>query len=232
MGVPDDMRGITDSWRNTAIISMNSGGLGIDFSRIRHSEIGRGVVPSIKVMDQILVTIDQGGKRKGSGTVYLTDWHIDIEEFVDLRKASGPDEMRARNVFLALMISDEFMRRVERDREWTLFCPNEVRDLGAKWGCEFEEHYRKCERDACEGRIPRFRIVEARELWKRIVIAQIATGMPFILYKDAINHKSNQKNLGTIRLSNLCTEITLFTDKDNVGSCNLGSISSNASCET
>lgn len=237
MDIGDNMQSISKSWHDTAIISMNSGGLGIDFSSLRHSEIGQhgqsgGIVPWIKISDQILVTVDQGGKRKGSGTAYLCDWHIDIEEFLDLRKPSGPDEMRARNIFLALMLSDEFMRRVEKDEEWTLFCPNKARGLDTKWGLEFEMAYRSYEEKARQGRLIRFRKVRARDLWKKIILAQIETGMPFILYKDAINRKSNQKNLGTIRLSNLCTEITLFTDKDNVGSCNLGSVALNACVKT
>lgn len=233
MDIGDNMQSISKSWHDTAIVSMNSGGLGIDFSSLRHSEIGQhgqsgGIVPWIKISDQILDTVDQGGKRKGAGTAYLCDWHIDIEEFLDLRKASCPEEMRAKWIFLALMMSDEFMRRVEKDQDWTLFCPNKARGLDTKWGLEFEMQYRSYEEKVQQGRISRFRVIKARDLWKKIILAQIETGMPFILYKDSINRKSNQKNLGTIRLSNLCTEITLFTDKDNIGSCNLGSIALNA----
>jgi ribonucleoside-diphosphate reductase alpha subunit len=229
ISIPDHIQGITKSWHDTAIISMNSGGLGEDFSGLRHSEIGQygysgGVIPWVKITDQILVTVDQGGKRKGSGTAYLCDWHIDILEFLDLRKASGPDEMRSRNIFIGLMISDEFMRRVENDEIWTLFCPNKSPGLETKWGYDFEMLYRSYEDKVNQGKISRFRKIRARDLWKTIILTQIETGMPFILYKDAINRKTNQKNLGTIRLSNLCTEITLYTDKDNIGSCNLGAV--------
>ncbi len=229
LDIGDSMQEISKSWHDTAIISMNSGGLGLDFSSLRHSEIGQhghsgGIIPWIKVTDQILVTVNQGGKRKGSGAAYLCDWHIDIEEFLDLRNAAGSDNMRARNIFLALMLSDEFMRRVEGNKQWTLFCPNKARGLDIKWGLEFEMLYRTYEKKVAQGKITLFRKVSARELWKKIILTQIETGMPFILYKDAINRKSNQKNLGTIRLSNLCTEIALFTDKDNIGSCNLGAI--------
>lgn len=160
-------------------------------------------------------TAHNGGKRKGSGTAYLCDWHIDIMEFIDLRKASGAEEMRARNIFLGLMISDEFMRRVENDEEWTLFCPNKARGLDVKWGLDFEMAYKSYEARVVQGKMPRYRKIRARDLWKAIIIAQIETGMPFILYKDAINRKSNQKNLGTIRLSNLCVsgDTHIMTDQ-------------------
>ncbi len=229
--VGDNMKMIAKSWHDIARISMNSGGIGVDFTSIRHSEIGQqgtssGIVPWIKITDQILVTVDQGGKRKGAGTGYLADWHIDIEEFLELREATGPDEMRARNMTYALWISDEFMRRVRDDKEWTLFCPNKVKGMEKLWGADFESYYREHE-IKLSGKSAT-RVVKARDLWNSIIMTQIRTGMPFMLYKDAINRKSNQQNLGTIRLSNLCTEITLFTDDDNIGSCNLGSIALNS----
>lgn len=229
MDISDSMKGIADNWSQTAFISQNSGGIGVDYSSLRHSEIGqygesKGVIPWIKVSDSIFSAVDQGGKRKGSGCAYLCDWHIDIEEFIELRKPNGPDELRARNIFLALMLSDEFMRRVEKNEEWTLFCPNKVPGLVKKWGLDFEMLYRGYEKKARDGSISDFRIVNARNLLRKIIQAQIETGLPFMLYKDAINRKTNQMNLGTIRLSNLCTEITLYTDKDNIGSCNLASV--------
>jgi ribonucleoside-diphosphate reductase alpha chain len=229
----DSMQSISKGWHDAAIISMNSGGLGIDFTSLRHSEIGQhgetsGIIPWIKITNQILLTVDQGSKRKGSGTAYLTCWHIDIEEFLDLRKATGPEDMRARDMFYALSVSDEFMRRVEKDQDWTLFCPNKVPKLETKWGMDFEIAYRGFEKKVSSGKIVHCRVIKARELWKKIILTQIETGMPYILYKDAINRKSNQKNLGTTRLSNLCAEITLFTDKDNIASCNLGSIALNS----
>nr|QBK86462.1 MAG: ribonucleoside diphosphate reductase, large subunit [Marseillevirus LCMAC102] len=233
LNINDSIQSLTKSWHDCAIISMNSGGIGIDFSSLRHSEIGqygtsKGIVPWIKIADQLLCAVDQGGKRKGSGTAYLCDWHIDIEEFIDLRKSSGPENMRARNMFYALWISDEFMRRVEKDEEWTLFCPNKAKGLDNKWGIDFEMTYRTYEKKAQDSKLTHFRKIKARDLWKKIILAQIETGMPFMLYKDACNRKSNQKNLGTIRLSNLCTEILLYTDKSNIGSCNLGSIALNS----
>ena len=233
MNIGDNMQSISKGWHDTAIISMNSGGLGIDMTSLRHSEIGQyghshGIVPWIKIFDQILTTVDQGGKRQGSGTAYLCGWHIDIFEFLDLRKPSGAEQMRARNIFLAIMVSDEFMRRVEADEEWTLFCPNKAQGLDSSWGLDFETKYRMYEEKAAKNQIVRYRKIRARDLWEKIILSQIETGMPFIIYKDALNRKSNQKNLGTTRLSNLCTEISLFTDKDNIGSCNLGSIALNS----
>lgn len=230
--IDDSMKSIKKSWHDTATISQHSGGIGIDFTSLRHSEIGqhgqtRGIVPWIKIQAEILKTVDQGGKRSGSATVYLCDWHLDIEEFLDLRKGTGPDSQRARNLFYALWISDEFMRRVLEDKEWTLFCPNKVRGLDTKWGNEFEMDYKRYEENATKGKIFHHRVVRARDLWRKILLTQEEVGMPFILYKDACNRKSNQKNLGTIRLSNLCTEILLFTDAENIGSCNLGSVALN-----
>lgn len=219
----DSMQSISKGWHDAAIISMNSGGLGIDFSSLRHSEIGQhgqtnGIVPWIKIMDQILLTVDQGSKRKGSGTAYLCCWHLDVEEFLDLRKASGPENMRARDMFYALWISDEFMRRVEKDEDWTLFCPNKAPKLDEKWGLDFEIAYRGFEKKTKNGKLSHFRVVKARELWKKIILTQIETGMPFILYKDAINRKSNQKNLGTTRLSNLCVhgDTCILTDQGQI----------------
>jgi ribonucleoside-diphosphate reductase alpha chain len=235
--VSDSMQSISKGWHDAAIISMNSGGLGIDFTSLRHSEIGQhgetsGIIPWIKITNQILLTVDQGSKRKGSGAAYLTCWHIDIEDFLDLRKSSGPEDMRARDMFYGLIISDEFMRRVEKDEDWTLFCPNKVPKLETKWGLEFEIAYREFEKKVLTGKIVHCRVIKARDLWNKISLSQIETGMPYMIYKDAVNRKSNQKNLGTTRESNLCAEITLFTDKDNIASCNLGSIALNSCVKT
>ncbi len=166
-----------------------------------------------------------GSRRKGSGTVYTTDWNIDIFEFVDAKKPTGAEELRARGLFYALMISDEFMRRVRKDEMWSLVCPAKTNGLEKKYGIEFEKAYLDIEKNGLEGKYPNaFRRVRARELWVHIMISQITTGMPFIVYKDAVNRKSNQKNLGTIRSSNLCVEIMEYTDDDNIASCNLSSI--------
>lgn len=148
--------------------------------------------------------VANGGKRKGAGACYMTEWHIDIEEFLELRKPSGAEEMRARDLFYALFLSDLFMKRVEADADWTLFCPHKTPGLEDKWGTEFEIEYAMFEEKAANGKISHFRKIKARELWKKIILTQIETGMPYILYKDAINRKSNQINLGITRLSNLC----------------------------
>lgn len=239
MSVNDNMSSITKSWRDSAFISMNSGGIGIDFSSLRHSEMGhhgetRGIVPWLKIENDVLCAVDQGGKRKGSGTAYLGCWHKDIFEFLELRNPTGPEDMRARDMFYGLWVSDLFMRRVENDGKWTLMCPKKAKDflkgkgLEEMWGLEFETHYRACEIAVESGNISHARVIDAKELWGAILKAQIETGMPFMLYKDAINRKTNHQNLGTIRLSNLCTEITLFTDEKNIGSCNLASIALNS----
>jgi ribonucleotide reductase alpha subunit len=210
LSISDSMQSISKSWHDTAIISMNNGGMGVAFDALRHSEIGhqgysRGVVPWIKIENEILATVDQAGKRKGSGTMYLTDWHSDIFEFVDAKKPVGKEELRARGLFYGLMISDEFMRRVRHDQMWSLVCPAKTNELYKKYGVEFEISYLDIEKNGLEGKYAHaFRQVKARELWKHILISQIITGMPFILYKDAINRKTNQKNLGTTRTSNLC----------------------------
>lgn len=236
MDVADNIQSISESWKQCALISMNSGGVGIDFSSIRHSEIGQygqsgGIVPWIKIVDQILYTVDQGGKRKGSGTAYLCDWHIDIESFLELKKPGTVEQSRAKNMFYAVWISDEFMRRVERDEDWSLICPKYAKGLEMKWGLDFEIAYKKCEEKLSKTNSVYIRKIKARELWKQIILCQIELGLPFILYKDSCNRKSNQKNLGTIRLSNLCTEILLYTDKDNIASCNLSSIALNSCVE-
>ncbi|MGV9199361.1 MAG: ribonucleoside-diphosphate reductase subunit alpha [Promethearchaeia archaeon] len=165
-----------------------------------------------------------GGKRKGSGCIYIEPWHIDVEEYLDLKKPTGKDDLRARGLFYALWISDEFMRRVESDSDWTLFCPNKVKQLGEKWGADFEMCYKSYEEKAHEGKISHYRVVKARKLWKKIINSQIETGGPFILYKDAINRKCNQINEGMIHTSNLCTEITLVTNSEQIGTCNLAAV--------
>ena len=210
MTTDDNMESITKSWRDAAFISMNSGGIGFDYSSLRHSEIGEfgqsgGIVPWIKVMNQILSTVDQGGKYKGAGACYITDWHIDIEEYLELRKPSCVED-----IFYGMMISDLFMRRVENDEMWTLFCPRKTLDLENKWGTEFEIEYSSFEEKAISGNLNHFRRIKARKLWQKILLTQIQTDMPYILYKDAINRKSNQINLGTTRLSNLCVSGDTF----------------------
>lgn len=215
MGVLDDLDSITKTWKDVAFISKNSGGIGYDITSLRHSEIGKqwftnnGIVPWIRILDTILCCIDQGGRRKGSGCMYIQPWHIDIEEYLDLRKGSGPEDMRARNLFYALWVPDLFMKRVKNDEMWSLFCPNKARGLEDKWGLEFEMAYQGFESKAKAGKINR-RQIKARDLWRKILLTQIETGVPYMLFSDACNRKSNQKNLGTIRCSNLCVSGKTF----------------------
>ena len=178
------------------------------------------VMPNHSYVTHIGVAHNGGGKRKGAFAVYLEPWHADIFEFLDLKKNHGKDEMRARDLFYAMWICDLFMERVKDDKQWSLFCPNEAQRLSDTYGGEFEELYHRYER---EGKARK--VVPARELWNKILESQIETGTPYILYKDAANKKSNQKNLGTIKSSNLCTEIMEFTSKDEVAVCNLASLS-------
>jgi len=175
----------------------------------------------LRVFNETARYVDQGGgKRKGSFAIYLEPWHADIEDWLDLRKNHGKEERRARDLFLALWTPDLFMKRVEEDGDWTLFCPSEIgTPLWEMHGAEFEENYTRLEAEG-RGR----QVVKARQLWQKVLEAQIETGTPYILFKDAANHKSNQKNLGTIKSSNLCTEIMEYTSKDEQAVCNLASI--------
>lgn len=230
LSVEDSMKSLSKNWYDSAIISMNNGGIGTCLDSVRHSEIGnhgwsQGVTPWVKIINEILSTVNQSGKRKGSGAMYLTDWHRDVFEFVDLKNPIGKEELRARDLFYGLMISDLFMRRVAEDGMWSLFCPAKTDGLEKTYGKVFESRYKKLEQRGLNGEFPHtFKQVRARELWLHIIRSQITTGMPYILYKDAINRKSNQKHLGTLRLSNLCCEVVEYVDEDNIASCNLSSI--------
>jgi ribonucleoside-diphosphate reductase alpha chain len=224
----DSIDGIYDTLKQTAKISQSAGGIGLAISGIRAtgSYIGgtngtsNGIIPMLRVYNDTARYVDQGGgKRKGAFAVYLEPWHADVFEFLDLRKNHGKEEMRARDLFYALWIPDLFMRRVEEDGEWSLFCPNEAPGLQDCWGEEFEKLYAQYE---TEGRSRK--VVKAQELWFAILDAQIETGTPYLLYKDAANRKSNQQNLGTIKSSNLCTEIIEYTSIDEVAVCNLASL--------
>ncbi len=224
----DSLDGIYDTLKQCALISKSAGGIGLSIHQIRAkgsyikgtNGTSNGLVPMLQVFNNTARYVDQGGgKRKGSMAIYLEPWHPDIFEFLDLRKNHGKEEMRARDLFYALWTPDLFMKRVEDDGKWSLFCPNECQDLHDTYGEEFEALYYKYE---SEGKARR--VVDARELWDAVVHAQIETGTPYVLYKDACNEKSNQKNLGTIRSSNLCTEIVEYTSEDEVAVCNLASI--------
>ncbi|MEK6819940.1 MAG: ribonucleoside-diphosphate reductase subunit alpha, partial [Nanoarchaeota archaeon] len=224
----DSIDGIYGTLKNIAMISKYAGGIGVHVHNIRASGsyirgsngISNGLVPMLRVYNATARYVDQGGgKRKGAFAVYLEPWHADIFEFLDLRKNTGNEDMRARDLFYALWISDLFMKRVEENEGWSLFCPDECPGLSDVYGEEFEKLYKKYE---VEGKARR--VVKARELWAKIVESQIETGNPYMLYKDAVNKKSNQKNLGTIKSSNLCTEIVEYTDADETAVCNLASI--------
>jgi ribonucleoside-diphosphate reductase alpha chain len=224
----DSIEGIYDTLKQTAKISQSAGGIGLSIHNIRATGsyisgtngTSNGIVPMLKVFNDTARYVDQGGgKRKGSFAVYLEPWHADIYDFLDLKKNHGKEEMRARDLFYAMWISDLFMKRVEANEEWTLMCPNECPGLFEVHSEEFEALYTKYEKEG-KGR----KTVKARELWEKILESQIETGTPYMLFKDAANRKSNQKNLGTIRSSNLCTEIMEYTAEDEVAVCNLASI--------
>ncbi|WP_437439879.1 ribonucleoside-diphosphate reductase subunit alpha [Eudoraea algarum] len=224
----DSIDGIYDTLKQTAKISQSAGGIGLSIHNIRATGsyiagtngTSNGIVPMLQVFNDTARYVDQGGgKRKGSFAIYVEPWHADIFEFLDLKKNHGKEEMRARDLFYAMWIPDLFMKRVEADGEWTLMCPNECPGLFTNHSEAFEELYLKYEAEG-KGR----KTVRARELWEKILESQIETGTPYMLYKDAANRKSNQKNLGTIRSSNLCTEILEYTSPDEVAVCNLASI--------
>ena len=224
----DSIDGIYDTLKQTAKISQSAGGIGLSIHNIRATGsyisgtngTSNGIVPMLQVYNDTARYVDQGGgKRKGSFAIYLEPWHADIFEFLDLKKNHGKEEMRARDLFYAMWIPDLFMKRVQEDGSWTLMCPNECPDLYNTHGDEFDALYLDYEaRD--KGR----KTIKARLLWEKILESQIETGTPYMLYKDAANRKSNQKNLGTIRSSNLCTEIMEYTSPGEVAVCNLASI--------
>lgn len=225
----DSIKGIYNTLSDVAAISQNAGGIGLAVHNIRATGsyirgtngTSNGLIPMLRVFNETARYVDQGGgKRKGSFAIYLEPWHADIEDWLDLRKNHGKEERRARDLFLALWTPDLFMQRVEEDGDWTLFDPNEIQTpLWEMYGEEFEENYTRLEREG-KGR----QTLKARQLWQKVLEAQIETGTPYILYKDAANKKSNQKNLGTIKSSNLCTEIMEYTSKDEQAVCNLASI--------
>lgn len=224
----DSIDGIYDTLKSCAKISQSAGGIGLSIHNIRATGsyikgtngTSNGIIPMLRVFNDTARYVDQGGgKRKGSFAIYLEPWHADIFEFLELRKNNGKEEMRARDLFTALWIPDLFMKRVEENGEWSLFCPNECPGMADCHGKEFEALYAKYEK---EGRARK--TIKAQDLWFAILDSQIETGNPYMLYKDAANEKSNQKNLGTIKSSNLCTEIMEYTSPDEIAVCNLASI--------
>ncbi len=227
----DSIDGIYDTLKQCAKISQSAGGIGLSIHNIRGTGsyikgtngVSNGIIPMLRNFDMTARYVDQGGgKRKGSFAIYIEPWHSDIFEFLQLKKNHGKEELRARDLFYAMWIPDLFMKRVESNEEWSLFSPDEAKDLHETYGEEFEKLYEKYEK---EGKARK--TVKAQDLWFEILESQIETGNPYILYKDAANKKSNQKNLGTIKSSNLCTEIIEYTSPDEVAVCNLASIALN-----
>ncbi len=224
----DSIEGIYDTLKQCAKISQSAGGIGLSIHDVRAKGsyikgtggVSNGIVPMLRNFDMTARYVDQGGgKRKGSFAIYLEPWHADIFDFLELKKNHGKEELRARDLFYALWISDLFMKRVENNEEWSLFCPNEAPGLADLYGDDFEKLYTRYEK---EGKARK--VVKAQDLWFEIMESQIETGTPYMLYKDAANKKSNQKNLGTIKSSNICTEIMEYTSPDEVAVCNLASI--------
>ncbi len=224
----DSIDGIYDTLKNCAKISQSAGGIGLSIHNVRATGsyikgtngTSNGIIPMLRVYNDTARYVDQGGgKRKGSFAIYLEPWHADIFEFLDLRKNNGKEEMRARDLFTALWIPDLFMKRVKENGNWTLMCPNECPGLSETWGAEFEALYTKYESEG-KGR----KTIPAQDLWFAVLESQIETGNPYMLFKDAANSKSNQQNLGTIKSSNLCTEIMEYTSPDEIAVCNLASL--------
>ncbi len=227
----DSIDGIYDTLKQCAKISQSAGGIGLSIHNVRGTGsyikgtngVSNGIIPMLRNFDMTARYVDQGGgKRKGSFAIYIEPWHSDIFEFLQLKKNHGKEELRARDLFYAMWIPDLFMKRVESNEDWSLFSPDEAKDLHETYGEEFEKLYDKYEK---EGKARK--TVKAQDLWFEILESQIETGNPYILYKDAANKKSNQKNLGTIKSSNLCTEIIEYTSPDEVAVCNLASIALN-----
>lgn len=224
----DSITGIYDTLKNCAQISQSAGGIGLSIHNVRATGsyikgtngTSNGIIPMLKVFNDTARYVDQGGgKRKGAFAIYIEPWHADIFDFLDLKKNHGKEENRARDLFYALWTPDLFMKRVEANADWTLMCPNECPGLGDTWGKDFERLYEKYEREG-RGR----KTIKAQELWFSILESQQETGTPYMLFKDAANSKSNQQNLGTIKSSNLCTEIMEYTDENEIAVCNLASL--------
>lgn len=230
--VPDDLDGIFKSIKDNALLAKYSGGLGNDWSRVRGlgarikgtNGESQGVVPFLKVANDTAIAVNQGGKRKGAVCAYLETWHIDIEEFLDLRKNTGDDRRRTHDMNTANWVPDLFMERVEKDGDWTLFSPDETPDLHDLYGSAFKYAYEAYEQKAAKGGIKVYRTVKAKDLWRRMLTMLFETGHPWITFKDPCNIRSPQQHAGVVHSSNLCTEITLNTSNDEVAVCNLGSV--------
>lgn len=230
--VPDDLDGIFKSIKDNALLAKYSGGLGNDWTRVRGlgahikgtNGESQGVVPFLKVVNDTAIAVNQGGKRKGAVCAYLETWHVDIEEFLDLRKNTGDDRRRTHDMNTANWVPDLFMERVETDGPWTLFSPDETPDLHDLYGAEFTAAYEAYEAKADRGGMKVFKQVRALDLWRRMLTMLFETGHPWITFKDPCNIRSPQQHVGVVHSSNLCTEITLNTSNDEVAVCNLGSV--------
>ncbi len=227
LGTEDSVDGLYKTASDMALISKWAGGIGVHISNVRSKDSyinktggkSNGIMPLLKVYNDISRHINQSGKRNGSFAVYIEPWHADINDFLDAKKNNGAEELRARDLFYALWIPDLFMQRIENEEDWCLMCPNECPGLDSKWGKEFEELYIYYENNNM------FRKkIKAKELWEKIINTQIETGLPYMLYKDSINKKSNQNNYGIIKSSNLCTEIVEYSDSKETAVCNLASL--------
>jgi ribonucleoside-diphosphate reductase alpha chain len=230
--VSDDLDGIYEAIKENAMLQKYAGGLGNDWTPVRAlgSHIkgtngrSQGVVPFLKVVNDTAVAVNQGGKRKGAVCSYLETWHLDIEEFIELRKNTGDDRRRTHDMNTANWIPDLFMKRVMEDGEWTLFSPSDVPDLHDKYGKAFEQAYIAHEEKAAQGTIKLFKKIPAAQLWRKMLTMLFETGHPWITFKDPCNIRSPQHHVGVVHSSNLCTEITLNTSDDEIAVCNLGSI--------
>jgi ribonucleoside-diphosphate reductase alpha chain len=230
--VPDRLDGIYSAIRDNALLSKYAGGLGNDWSRVRAlgahikgtNGKSQGVVPFLKVANDTAVAVNQGGKRKGAVCAYLETWHLDVEEFLELRKNTGDDRRRTHDMHTANWIPDLFLERVEADAEWTLFSPDEAADLHDRYGADFREAYLRYEAKAARGELRVFKKVQATALWRKMLTMLFETGHPWITFKDACNVRSPQRHVGVVHSSNLCTEITLNTSDDEIAVCNLGSV--------
>jgi ribonucleoside-diphosphate reductase alpha chain len=230
--IPDDLDGIFGAMKDNALLSKWAGGLGNDWSSVRAlgsyikgtNGKSQGVVPFLKVANDTAVAVNQGGKRKGAMCAYLETWHLDIEEFLDLRKNTGDDRRRTHDMNTANWVPDLFMKRVESDANWTLFSPGETPDLHDLTGLAFEKKYEEYEALAAEGKMDQHKTIPAKDLWRKMLTMLFETGHPWITFKDSCNLRSPQQHIGVIHSSNLCTEITLNTSNDEIAVCNLGSV--------
>ena len=230
--IPDDLDGIFGAMKDNALLSKWAGGLGNDWSPVRAlgsyikgtNGKSQGVVPFLKVANDTAVAVNQGGKRKGAMCAYLETWHLDIEEFLDLRKNTGDDRRRTHDMNTANWVPDLFMKRVELDKNWTLFSPGEAPDLHDLTGLAFEKRYEEYETLAAEGKMDQHKTIPAKDLWRKMLTMLFETGHPWITFKDSCNLRSPQQHIGVIHSSNLCTEITLNTSNDEIAVCNLGSV--------